>query len=310
MNRQVTDTIFLVRPSQFRLNEQTAVNNYFQPDPELDDEDHPQEKALKEFDKLVKALRQAGVNVIVFDDHGEETPDSIFPNNWISTHENGRIILYPMFAENRRKERKPEILEYFQSNFEVSSLVDFSKYEAENEFLESTGSLILDRQNRVAYAALSERTTMPMLKQFEKETSYTIVAFQANQTVEGERVPIYHTNVMMSLGAGFAVVCLDSIDIPEEKEILLMALENTGKDVIDISAEQVNHFAGNIIQLESIQGDKLIVMSDNARNSLRSDQLEDLSSHGKIIGSDIPVIEHLGGGGVRCMIAEVFLRKK
>ncbi|CAE7862631.1 argS [Symbiodinium microadriaticum] len=286
----------MVRPSDFHLNEQTAVNNFFQPDPEEIDPVAPQTKALNEFDALVDKLKSAGINVIVFQDSGSDTPDSIFPNNWISTHSDGRIFLYPMYADNRRKERRSDIVEYFKEHYEVSEVVDLSEYEEQDQFLEGTGSMILDRQNRIAYAALSDRTTLPVLKVFEEKTNFTAIPFISNQSVEDMRLPIYHTNVMMSVGAGFGVVCLESMDVPEEKEIVVSALENTGKEIIDISEEQVHHFTGNVLQLENTRGEKFIVMSDDAYHSFTDAQIGQFSRYGQILHSPIPTIEILGGG--------------
>ncbi len=310
MSNQIAGDIFMVRPSQFKLNEETAVNNYFQPDPDEVEADNPQENAARQFDQLVDLLRSKGINVLVFHDYGSETPDSIFPNNWVTTHENGKAIVYPMFAENRRKERRQDILDGMMMEFELNEVFDLSHWEEKDQFLEGTGSMIFDRVNKIAYAALSERTDPEVLEKFSELTGYEVISFTSNQSVEGERLPIYHTNVMMAVGEAFAVICLESIDNEVEREFVASKLESTGKHIIPISEEQLIHFTGNILQLRNSDGKKFVVMSEEAYNGFSDDQKGQLSEHGEILYSPIPTIELLGGGSVRCMIAEIFLPKK
>ncbi len=301
----------MIRPVAFHMNEQTAVNNYYQQSAGAASAGMIQEEALSQFDDFVEKLREEGVKVTVFEDTPDPaTPDSIFPNNWISFHEDGAIRLYPMYAENRRTERRGDIIDALKGQFDVSDVIDYSHWEEKAAFLEGTGSLLLDRQNKIAYAAISERTMPDPLKDFCEEAGYEPVPFHANQSVDGERLPIYHTNVMMCLGEEFAVVCMDSIDDHEEKEQLKEALVKTNKELIDISEEQKEQFAGNMLQVVGKEEQRLVVMSSAAFNSLDSHQKERLSSHGKIVHSDIHTIEKLGGGSARCMMAEVFLPKK
>ena len=313
MSKQNTDTIMMVKPVQFRFNEQTAVNNYYQQAIEGLSADQIQEKAQIEFDTFVKKLRDKGVNVIVVEDTVEpNTPDSIFPNNWVSFHDDGRIGLYPMCAPNRRAERRMDIFDLFkeQHGLEVSSFEDFTQYENEERFLEGTGSMILDRLHTVAYAALSIRTDREIFEEFCQKFGYQPVSFVANQTVNGERLPIYHTNVMMCVADEFAIVCLDSIDDINERLELIHSLEENDIEIIEISEEQVSQFAGNMLQVQSTEGIKYLVMSSSAFNSLDSKQISDIENYCPIIYSPLDTIEALGGGSARCMMAEVFLPKK
>ena len=270
-----------------------------------------QENALAEFDRFVEKLRSHEIEVIVINDtHDPETPDSIFPNNWISFHHDGTIALYPMYAENRRQERRTDINDILaDNNFTVEQVKDFTSFEANGKYLEGTGSMLLDRDNHIVYAAISGRTDVEVLETFCEEFSYKAVSFRANQTVNGERLPIYHTNVMMCLTDQLAVVCLDSIDDADERTALVQSLELTGKEIIDISEEQVNHFVGNMLALSNPQGEKFLVMSAAALQSLHDDQLVIIKEHYEIIASAIDTIEALGGGSARCMMAEIFLPK-
>ncbi|ARN77959.1 amidinotransferase [Nonlabens spongiae] len=307
--KQITDTVFMVRPVRFRLNEQTAVNNFYQDeDAEINDQNS---KAQKEFDAFAKALQSKGINVIIIeDDNKHDTPDSIFPNNWISTHENGDVVLYPMFAENRRLERRPEVLDTLEEQgFKISNVLDYSSAEEEGVYLEGTGSLLLDRQNELAYCSLSDRAHEELLIEFCEDMEYTPVIFTANQSVGDQRMPIYHTNVMMALGEQFAVVCLDSVDDKKERKNLLRNIKESGKEVIAITEQQVASFAGNMMQVHNNKGERYLVMSDQAYRSLTGEQIQKLSIYNEIIHPDITTIETLGGGSVRCMMAEVFLPK-
>lgn len=301
----------MIRPVAFYMNEQTAVNNYYQQQEEGSTEDQIQAEAEAQFDGFVEKLCAEGVQVTVFQDTKEpSTPDSIFPNNWISFHEDGVIRLYPMYAENRRVERREDIISSLKDSFDVSDVLSFTDWEDKDAYLEGTGSLLLDRQNKIAYAAISERTMPEVLDDFCEKTGYAKVAFHANQTVNGERMPIYHTNVMMCLGERFALVCLESIDDENERQQLINSLEKTGKEIIDISEAQKEQFAGNMLQVVGKDDQRLVVMSSAAFHSLNETQIQKLEAHGKILHSDIHTIEKLGGGSARCMMAEVFLPTK
>ena len=313
MSKQITSHIMMVRPINFRYNAETAVNNYYQKVIDNLSPEQANEKATAEFDDFVTKLRAEDINVYVFqDDANPDTPDSIYPNNWVSFHDDGRIGLYPMYAENRRLERREEMFEILADDFgfEVDELEDFSGFEAEGLFLEGTGSMILDRENHLAYAALSKRTDMHVLDSFCQRFGYEPVAFTAYQTHNGERLPIYHTNVMMCLGSSFSVICLNCIDDLEERKFVTETLKKTGKKIVDISEAQKEHFAGNMLNVKNNKGEEYCVMSTAAYNSLRPDQIELIEKHAKILHSSLDTIEALGGGSARCMMAEIFLPKK
>ena len=306
---QITNTVLMIRPIQFRMNEQTSVNNYYQKTPENTLPEAVNKMAVKEFDALVRKLKKAGIHVIVVKDTKEfDTPDSIFPNNWISFHANGTIGLYPMFAENRRLERKESVLEAVEAQgFVVKNVVDYTAAEADNLFLEGTGSILLDRVNNKAYCAISDRADEELFIEFCEDFEYTPVVFSAYQTVNGKREKIYHTNVMMCIGETFAVVCLASIDDKKERKSLINNLQEDGKKVIEISEDQVNQFAGNMLQLKGADAASYLVMSQSALNSLRPAQIKIIESHTTILSSPLDTIESCGGGSARCMMAEVFL---
>lgn len=301
----------MVEPVDFRFNEETAVNNYFQSKPE-DSQESVQEKALSEFRNMVSKLREHGVNVIVLQDTPDpHTPDSIFPNNWISFHENKMIALYPMFAKNRRVERREDdvlaLLE--EKGFVAEEIMDYSSAEEDNVFLEGTGSIILDRVNKIAYACVSPRTDEELFYEFCEDFEYEPVLFEANHTVDNERKQIYHTNVMMCVGDEYAVIALSTIDDKTEKEFVINKLKSSGKEIIDITEEQMHQFAGNMLQVGGIGNSKYLVMSENAYNSLTQKQIDQIEKFNPIIKVDIDTIETLGGGSARCMMAEVFLPK-
>jgi len=300
----------MIRPVNFRMNEETAVNNYFQKAIEEENEAITI-KAQKEFDTFVSKLRKVGVEVIVVDDIKEnDTPDSIFPNNWVSFHENGNIGLYPMFAENRRRERREDILASLEEKgFTINNILDYTAAEEENIFLEGTGSLLLDRANEKAYCALSERANEDLFIEFCEDFEYMPVVFTANQTVNGERKAIYHTNVMMCLAENFAVICLDTIDDKKERKKLIASLKEDGKEIISITEAQMHQFAGNMLQVKGAFDKKYLVMSASAHNSLNAKQVDAIEKHCEILSSDLETIETLGGGSARCMMAEVFLPK-
>lgn len=312
-DRHTTDHVLMIRPVAFGYNEETAKNNFYQQAPESGQDGKIRENSLQEFDDFVRLLRKNDVRVTVIEDTPHpHTPDSIFPNNWVSFHEDGTIVLYPLFAENRRMERREEILtELIKSNhLQSASMIDLTYLEGDARFLESTGSLILDRPNRIVYASVSERMDKNALKIFCRKLQFKPVIFNALQDLEGKRVPIYHTNVMMSLGTSFSVICLDSIDNEEERKTVVSSLENSGKAIIPISAHQVENFAGNMLQLHNSQNENLLVMSTAAFGILTEEQKALLSQHCRLIHTDLATIERYGGGSARCMLAEVFLPKE
>jgi len=292
----------MIRPVNFGYNAETAVNNAFQVDG-MDAE--AQKKALREFDDFVSVLRSNGVDVTVVQDTPEpHTPDSIFPNNWISFHNDGTVIFYTMYAANRRLERKQHVIDTVRSLFEIKSQIDLSSYESKNIFLEGTGSMVLDRDNKIAYACLSPRTDKKVLEDFCKQTGFKPVSFRA---VDSKGREIYHTNVMMCVADRYVVICLESIDDKTERENVTTAITGSGKEIIEINFDQMNHFAGNMLQVENVSGQKLLVMSSQAFHSLTKQQVEKLSSYNNIIHSPLVTIETNGGGSARCMMAEVHL---
>lgn len=304
---QITNTILMIRPVQFRMNEETAVNNYFQESLDIKNAEI-NKKAQDEFDAFAEKLRAVGVNVIVEDDKLElDTPDSIFPNNWVSFHKNGDVALYPMFAENRRRERREDIITRLESEgFKINNIVDYTSAEDEALYLEGTGSLLIDRVNEKVYCALSDRADENLVIEFCEDFELFPVIFTANQTVDGERKAIYHTNVMMCLAENFSVICLDTIDDKKERKNVLDHLRKDGKEVIAISEAQMHQFAGNMLQVQGKDA-KYLVMSKAAHDSLNADQISKIEAHCQILSSDLTTIETCGGGSARCMMAEVFL---
>lgn len=308
--QQITNTILMIRPVAFRMNEETAVNNYFQEDIDAKNSDI-NTKAQEEFDGFVAKLRAVGVQVIVeHDDLKMDTPDSIFPNNWVSFHANGTVGLYPMFAENRRRERREEIITRLESEgFHIEGFMDYTPAEDEGFFLEGTGSLLLDRVHKIAYCALSPRADEELFIEFCEDFEYTPVLFTANQTVDGKRMAIYHTNVMMALAEQFAVICLDAIDDSKEKKLVVSMLRQSNKEIIAITEAQMHQFAGNMLQVRGADDKKYMVMSLAAHNSLSPEQINNIENYCQILSSDLTTIETCGGGSARCMMAEVFLPK-
>ncbi|WP_418639346.1 citrulline utilization hydrolase CtlX [Winogradskyella sp.] len=308
--QQTTNTILMIRPVNFRMNEQTAVNNYFQEDLDIKNAEI-NIKAQEEFDAFVAKLRSVGVNVIVEqDDILLDTPDSIFPNNWVSFHANGDIAKYPMFAENRRRERRDEVfIRLEQEGFKIENIIDYTFAEHEGVFLEGTGSILMDRVNRKAYCALSPRADEELFIEFCEDFEYTPVIFTANQTVDGKRLEIYHTNVMMCLAENFAVICLDTIDDKKERKNVVKHLKQDGKEIISITEAQMHQFAGNMLQLRGENEQRYLVMSEAAHKSLTKSQIASIEKHCPIISSSLETIETCGGGSARCMMAEVFLPK-
>lgn len=305
---QGTNRILMIRPANFGFNHETAKNNYFQNKAALATHKNANAKAIVEFDRFVKKLRAAGVSVDIWEDRNKPAkPDAIFPNNWVSFHQDNSVGLYPMKAISRRKERDPNLVKWIKEQYQVDKLVDFTAFEKENIFLEGTGSLILDRVSKVAYACLSPRTDEVLMDRFCKAFGFKKRIFSA---VDQKGKDIYHTNVMMAMGNSFVVICKESIRNEKEWEVLVKQFKKNKKDIIDISYKQMNKFAGNMLLLLDDKGKNIIVMSTRAYKSLTLKQLHQLKKHGQILHSDIRTIEDLGGGSVRCMMAEVFLSTK
>lgn len=301
--------ILMIRPVNFGFNEETASSNAFQ-NVEFGKANaaNAQAVALKEFDVMVEKLRAVGVNVIVIEDTLEpRTPDSIFPNNWISFHEDGTIVTYPMQAENRRLERREDIIETIKNQFVVNNIVDLTFFEEDEMYLEGTGSMVLDRQKEIAYACLSPRTHIEVLDEFSNEIGYEIVSFDAFDQNGKE---IYHTNVLMCVGTEFVIICLQAIPRQKEKKFVVKTIEESGKEIIEITLDQMNHFAGNMLEVTGNDGAKYLVMSSSAYNSLSKNQIEKLETFAKIVHSDLSMIEGNGGGSARCMMAEVCLKRR
>ena len=298
--------VFLVRPCHFGSNPETAGSNAFQQDVS-DPAGETQARALVEFDGLVQALRSVGVVAIVFDDTDAPVkPDAVFPNNWVSFHGDGRVYLYPMEATSRRAERRAEIVAALSENhgFHVREIIDLSTAEDDGLFLEGTGSMVLDRVNRVIYAAMSSRTHMSVLADFAQQADYEITAFDA---IDSAGRPIYHTNVMMAIGTGFAIICADAITDNLKRKTVLARLAASGREIIEISIRQMENFAGNLLELTNESGASVIVLSRTANAALTADQRNSLARFGQVLPVAIETIEKAGGGSVRCMLAEVFL---
>lgn len=309
--KQTTNHILMIRPVAFRMNEQTAVNNYYQKVLDGLSPATVNEKAQEEFDAYVAKLQQAGVDVTVIDDTiSPDTPDSVFPNNWVSFHENGDVALYPMFAENRRLERREDILDTLEDKgFVIQDIMDYTAAEQDGFYLEGTGSIVLNRENEKAYCALSPRADEELFIEFCEDFEYTPVIFEAFQTVDGKRKQIYHTNVMMCIAETFAVICADCIDDKAERKMVLSNLKEDGKEVILITEEQMNSFAGNMLQVRGANDELLLIMSSAAHGALTAEQIAKIEKHCKIVHASLDIIEGCGGGSARCMMAEVFLPK-
>jgi len=309
---QSTNSILMIRPVAFRMNEQTAVNNYYQKVLDGITPETVNTKAQEEFDTFVQKLKIAGVNVVVVEDTIEpNTPDSIFPNNWISFHSNGDVVLYPMFAENRRAERREDILDILEEKgFIINEIMDYTSAEEDNIFLEGTGSIILDRANGKAYCALSPRADEELFIEFCEDFEYTPIIFEAYQTVNNQRKHIYHTNVMMCIGSTFSVICADCIDDKKERKMVLDSLKDDGKEIILITEDQVNNFAGNMLEVLGKDNKKYLIMSTSAYSVLTDKQKQQIEKHATILHSSLDIIEGCGGGSARCMMAEIFLPKE
>lgn len=299
----------MIEPIAFGYNAETAKNNYFQVEQTGSD---IQSKALAEFNTFVGKLREKGINVITIKDTLDpHTPDSIFPNNWVSFHKDGKVVLYPMFASNRRVERREDIIESIEKQgFEVAEIDDWSFSETQGHFLEGTGSMIFDHDNKIAYGSVSLRLDEKLFREFCTKYGFTPVVFHSFQTVGTERLPIYHTNVMMCVADRFVVICLDCIDDELEREKVVETIKGSGKEIIEISEEQMQQFAGNMLQVQNKEGKKFLVMSQTAYQSLTPEQVAAIEKYSEIIYSDLNTIEVNGGGSARCMLAEVFLPKK
>lgn len=304
MSAQITNNIMMIRPANFGYNDQTAVNNSFQSTPETKTAEEIRNAATSEFDNMVEKLRIHGVNVKVIED--SETPvkpDAIFPNNWISFHNKNTLITYPMFAENRRIERRQDIITEFEEELGYTVRYKFEFYEDEKLYLEGTGSMILDRENKIVYACISQRTDINILDKFCVLMGYQKQIFHS---YDKQDELIYHTNVMMCVGKDFVVICLESIHSEDEEKELIDRFESTGKEIIEISLDQVNQFAGNMLQLMTNDMSDLLVMSQSAYQSLEAWQIDKIRNHTQILALEIPTIEKYGGGSVRCMMAEIF----
>lgn len=303
----LASTILMIRPVAFGFNEETAVNNLFQTKPGSDQKDL-QQKALIEFDNMVQTLRNHDIDVMVIDDTKEPPkPDAIFPNNWLSTSPDGIVYVYPMFAPSRRPEKRDDILKTLAEKFIVKDVQDWTEFEAEGRFLEGTGSMVIDYENKMIYAAVSERTNISVLEKFAATNSYQAIVFLA--TDKNGR-PIYHTNVVMTLGEDFCILCEEAIDEEWELIAVRQLLESTEHSIIAITREQMHCFAGNMLQVKNNKGEKYLVMSQSAFDSLRKEQRRMLEAYCKLLPVAVPTIEKVEGGSVRCMIAEVFLERK
>ena len=303
---QTTDTVLMIEPVAFGYNAQTAENNYFQ----TNSENHStREKALEEFSNFVEKLRSKGINVItVKDTEQPHTPDSIFPNNWVSFGEDGKVFLYPMFAPNRRDERRMEVIDAVRdAGFEISEIEDISAPENEGKFLEGTGSMIFDHDHKIAYGSVSLRLDKELFEEFCEKIGYEPVIFHSFQLAGTVRLPIYHTNVMMCIADRFAIICLDCIDDEFEREKVQEVIKSTGKEIIEISEDQMQNFAGNMLQVHNVEGKTFLVMSETAYKALTKTQISAIENYSEILYSSLETIETNGGGSARCMLAEVFL---
>lgn len=304
---QLAKNILLVRPSNFVFNKETAESNTFQNKIQQANEMIKQ-RAFREFEQFAQKLKSKGVNVLVFDDTPTPLkPDAVFPNNWVTFHPDGKVIIYPMLAKNRRSEKRKDIIDALKQQFEITEVIDLSKYEQKNKFLEGTGSVVFDHEHKIAYACLSPRTDKELFLKVAHDLNYKPVHFRAHDAAGLE---IYHTNVMMSVGEKFAVIYLDGITDTKEKELVYNSLTRTGHKVIDISCEQMNHFAGNMLSIETNDNKKILALSQSAFDCLTDPQRSILSKYCELVPLSINTIETIGGGSARCMIAEVFLKRK
>lgn len=303
----VPTTILMIRPAAFGFNSETAVNNYFQKDKPADKK-FIHQNALKEFDTMVGQLKESGVDIVVIDDTAEPAkPSAIFPNNWLSTSPDGKLFIYPMYATNRRTEKRDDILKLIAKEFKVTDVQDWTELEAEGRFLEGTGSMIIDHDNKLIYAAISERTNPAALEKFVTANDYSAVVFLAT---DKEGNPIYHTNVVMALCEKFCVLCEEAIEEEWELIAVKQLLESTEHEIIPITREQLYSFAGNMLEVKNSSGENILILSQTAFDSLTTGQIEKMESYDKLLPVAIPTIEAAEGGSVRCMMAEIFLEKK
>ena len=305
---QITDTILMVRPAAFGPNDQTSTTNFFQSSSKELNNQSLQQSALKEFDNMVEVLRKHDINVIVVDDTTAPVkPSAIFPNNWLSTSPEGIVSVFPMYAPNRRAEKREDILKLLAEKFVVKDVQDWSEFEVQGKFLEGTGSMVIDHENKVIYTCYSPRTDISVLEKFADENKYRAIAFLAT---DKNGHPVYHTNVVMTLCEDFAVLCEEAIEEEWELIAIRQLLDSSGHELIRITKEQMHCFAGNMLQLKNNKGEKFLVMSQTAFDTLYEDQKEELSTRNNLLPIPIPIIEQTEGGSVRCMMAEIFLEKK
>ena len=303
----LTSTILMVRPAAFGFNKETAANNYFQSNPNID-KSELQQKAVAEFDNMVQILLSHSINVVVIEDSKEPPkPDAIFPNNWLSTSPNGLVCVFPMFAPNRRIEKREAILDQLAKEFIVHDMQDWSEYEVEGRFLEGTGSMIIDYDNKMIYACVSERTSLPVLEKYALANGFQAIVFLAT---DKNGMPVYHTNVVMTLGEGFCVLCEEAIDEEWELIAVRQLLESTNHSIIAITREQMHQFAGNMLQVKNNNDEKFLLLSETAYMSLRKEQKQMLEAYATLLPIAVPTIEEVEGGSVRCMMAEIFLEKR
>lgn len=303
----LASSILMVRPAAFGFNVETAVNNFFQTNPVIEN-DELQKRVLGEFDNMVQILRSNDINVIVIDDCKEPPkPDAIFPNNWLSTSPGGSVTIFPMYAANRRIEKREEILQEIGKRFVINDVQDWSEFETEAKFLEGTGSMVIDYDNGIIYACISERTDLLLLEKYAATNKLQAIAFFAT---DKNGMPIYHTNVMMALGQGFCIICEEAIEEEWELIAVRQLLESTHHIIIPITREQMCCFAGNMLQVKNKQDEKFLVMSKAAYNSLSNEQIKKLKSFSTLIPVAVPTVENVEGGSVRCMMAEIFLKEK
>ena len=303
----LSNRVLMIEPVSFQLNKETAVNNYYQKEDKSIPLEQIQENALKEFSSLKRTLENNGIEVIAIKDTPKPiTPDALFPNNWISFHNKNKAILYPMFAKNRRQERRMDVFEILKAkSLNFTTIIDYTSFEKENIFLEGTGAMVLDRKNKIAYCSLSSRATKSLFLKFCNENAYKPIAFTSYQTVNNIRMPIYHTNVMMSIGGNYAMICLDAIDDVSEREMVKQSLLHSDKEIIYLTENQIANFAGNTLQLKG-KNTNVIILSEQAKNSLTEKQIHQIEKYCKMVSVAIPTIEKFGGGSVRCMLAEIF----
>jgi hypothetical protein len=302
----ISSAILMIRPAGFGYNAETAANNVFQSSVSYNATE-VQQRAVEEFDAFVQMLKSKGIEVIVVNDTSSPVkPDAVFPNNWFCTLEDGTVATFPMYAANRRIERREDLIDQLKRDYQVSNVEDWAEYESKNQFLEGTGSMVLDHESKIIYACMSPRTNVDLLKAFAQKHDYTAFTFHA---YDENGTEVYHTNVIMHVGDDYAVICLESIKDNVEKHVISKLLEDTGHEVIPITLQQVHSYAGNMLQVENNKGQKYTIISDQAFNSLTTDQKMRLEKHTTLLPIDITIIETVGGGSVRCMLAEIFLEK-